>query len=278
MNVKLIDNVSLLNLMSRYINTGAYMSGNMGSRYKSGMSSSRKAGRANAQRAARSAATVAASVRYGRLLSTARNRGEVKTVDNVVGAAAGMTMNLDTTGSVNCVNLIAPGTTFYQRIGRRVELKSLHLYGYIQDTAVVATAADYGRILVIYDRQTNGVLPTMSTMLLNYDQLGATSTNYLSGLNPDQRERFLILADIRLHLPASSATGMSGASDGATTSFNINRFINLKGLSTQFKSDSATAVIGDIATGGLYIVTIGAYGAPDRYVANLNARLRYQDL
>ena len=64
---------------------------------------------------------------------------------------------------------------------------------------------------MVYDRQTNGALPAASDILKDYDQSGSSSTGVFSGINPDSRERFVILADYRLAMPGTSdiAPGIS---------------------------------------------------------------------
>ena len=89
-------------------------------------------------------------------------------------------------------------------------MKSLHLTGLIHSTGQQADQ-DYCRLLVVYDRQTNGALPAASDILKDYDQSGSSSTGVFSGINPDNRERFVILADYRLAMPGTNdiAPGIS---------------------------------------------------------------------
>ena len=89
-------------------------------------------------------------------------------------------------------------------------MKSLHLTGLIHSTGKQADQ-DYCRLLVVYDRQTNGALPAASDILKDYDQSGSSSIGVFSGINPDNRERFVILADYRLAMPGTSdiAPGIS---------------------------------------------------------------------
>jgi len=203
---------------------------------------------------------------------------EVKSVDTVSGDAAGIALPLNTSFTRTAMNLLQEGSGFYNRIGRRIEMQSLHLTGLIHQTGTVTTQDDYGRILVVYDRQTNGAMPPFSTIMSDYDQAGSSATTVFSGLNPDQRERFVILADIRLALPATTSAGLSGAVDGVNTTFNINRFIKLRNLNTHYQNSSQPSVIGDISTGGLYIVTCGALASGDEgWQFQAKWRLRYKD-
>lgn len=199
-------------------------------------------------------------------------------VDNMNGQST-ITQAINTTGTLNVVNLIRSGSGFNQRIGRRIEMKSLHLTGLIKPTGTVNASYDMARIMVIYDRQPNGAVPTISQILLNYDQGNATSTNALAHTNPDQRERFMVLMDERLALPSyATTTGLTGAGDGPNKTFLINRYINLAGLRTQYGQDSTVAAIGDIASGALYVLSLGSFAAAaEAWTFTCSWRLRYQD-
>jgi len=211
-------------------------------------------------------------------MSGSSNRPEIKLVDGLAATPGPNTLALNTTGTIQPVNLIASGSGFNNRIGRKIEMQSLHLHGFINQTGVASTSTDYTRICVVYDRQTNGAVPLLSDIFTNYSQSSGTSSSVMSDLNPDERERFVILADFRLVLPATTVGGTTGAADGLQATFNVNRFIKLNGASTIYKGDTSPSVIGDIATGALYIITMGSFApASEGYKAILSWRLRYKD-
>ena len=240
-----------------------------------------KAARYMQRRMYRSAATTRNSLaaRASRIMavSAPRNSAELKSVDTVNGAAT-VTQAINTTGTLTAVNLIEAGSGFNNRVGRRVEMKSLHLTGLIQPTGTGQIATDIGRIMVIYDRQPNGALPAISNILRQYDQSSTSYTTALSGINPDQRERYLVLMDERVVLPAVNTSGFTGAVDGVNKTFNINRYIKMANLKTHYSADSAPAVIGDIATGAVYILTLGSIASPNEgWKFTASWRLRYTD-
>jgi len=211
-------------------------------------------------------------------MSGATGRPEIKLVDGTAGAAGANNLALDTTGRIQPVNLITSGSGFNNRIGRKIEMQSLHLHGVLVQTGTATTTTDYTRIVVVYDRQTNGAIPVLQDIFTNYSQTSSTSSSVFSDLNPDERERFQILADYRLVLPATTAAGTTGASDGLQPTFNVNRFIKLNGASTIYKGDTSPSVIGDIATGALYIITMGSFApGSEGFKAVLSWRLRYKD-
>lgn len=231
----------------------------------------RKAARSLQLRAFRGAQ----NYRFARTLSVVpRTRSaEIKMVD-----ISNTTYTCNTTGSVVAINLIQAGSSFFNRVGRRIEMKSLHVSGVMVPSANATTANDYIRVMVVYDRQPNGAIPSIQTIFSNYDQTGAATFNSFAGLNPDQRERFLILMDERKTMPPNTGGGPYQPIEGNRDVFNIGRFIKMNGLMTHYQADSSPSVIGDISTGGLYLVTFGAFaaaGAP--YSAHINLRLRYTD-
>jgi hypothetical protein len=201
---------------------------------------------------------------------------EVKALDIPVG-----TYTLNSTALVTPLNLIRAGSSFFNRIGRRVEMKNLHLKLQIASLRTVAVN-DYVRVMVVYDRQTNGALPAITDILQDTDQAGANTTNSYSSLNLNNRDRFIMLCDWRICLPSQTLTAgqvtTPGFVDPVETLIDLERFIKLKGLITQYRADSAPAVIGDVASGGLYLVTYGN-SAPgnEGFQAGGSLRLRYHD-
>lgn len=208
-----------------------------------------------------------------RILNNSGYGSETKSVD-----IANSTYAVTTTGLVTPLNLIQVGSTFCNRIGRRIEMVSLYMTGQLRLTGSSTATHDYVRVLIVYDRQTNGATPAIATILANYDQTTAQTTNAGSGLNPDQKERFVILADERRLIPPVTATGVYSPTEGDQDIFCIKRFVKLRGVQTHYQGDSSPAVVGDISTGGLFLVTIGLF-ANTAQPANLNVnfRLRYKD-
>lgn len=194
----------------------------------------------------------------------------------------------DAAGVVTGLNLVQIGSSFFNRIGRRIRMKSVQIFGdIIPNPAATATfSAETIRSVIVYDRQTNGAYPALADIFEDTDQNGANTTNELSGINLNNRERFAILMDIKHKMPfINVATGVPTTTvniwptDGARHedsdgSFFLDHFRKLKGMETHYKADSTPAVIGDIATGGLYLVTFGVTG---NWVLNFKVRMRYND-
>jgi len=177
------------------------------------------------------------------------------------------------------LNGIQSGSGFFNRIGARMEMRNLHMRGFIRN---IATATeDYARILIIYDRQPTGSLAGLGPLFLqSRDQTGAATNTGSSEINLDNRDRFSIVRDIEWYLP--SVTNTAGVLTngpqypGQDERHDINVFMKLKGLGTHFKSSSNPTTIADISTGALYAMFI-SQNNDNAWQADVGFRLRYDD-
>lgn len=190
---------------------------------------------------------------------------------------------ISTTPVFQLLNGVQSGSAFYNRIGNKITMKSLHLTGMIasNSAATPASVPEFLRIIVFYDKQCNGAAPVIGDILANYDNTGTATTTSVSGINMNNAERFIILMDNRVTITNNdSSLIQEGAINGCyNQEIHINRFINLRNLETIYKATSNPAVVGDIATGSLFLVIFGsvASGANPGYILYFNARLRYFD-
>lgn len=184
-----------------------------------------------------------------------------------------------TTAVFTAVNIPVQGAAVYNRVGNEIEMKSLHLIGQFDPTANSNASSEYLRIMVVYDRQTNGAFPTIADLLTSYDQAGATYSTVLDHLNPNNFDRFKVLCDIRLPISLDASTAPAAKSQFThdyNNEFNVNRFINLRGMGTKYKASAGA--VGDIASGGLYVVVYGdTAAATAAYTFQFTARLRFVD-
>lgn len=191
--------------------------------------------------------------------------------------------NFDTTGTIQLLNGLTPGNGFSQRNARRIQMKSLKVQFNINPLANRTAPGDLGRIMIIYDRQTNGALPSIADILQDTSTVPANVTSISSGPNLGNRERFYIIRDYKFTLPAAvvPATGVPSSAypdsfEGEHQSF-VQWYIKLKNLDTVFIGDDS--LIGSIGTGSLLAVTLGgvAPGVPAWGVTSWHSRLRYYD-
>jgi len=99
--------------------------------------------------------------------------GEVKALVTSSGTAApgGAALACNSTGSIIPLNLIVAGSSFFNRVGRKIEMKSVLFEANIAPLAAARSCvSDTLRILIVYDRQPNGANPTIANILQDTDQ------------------------------------------------------------------------------------------------------------
>jgi len=186
------------------------------------------------------------------------------------------------------LNAIQDGSGFFQRVGRKVNMKSLMLTMNIEPTLTNPgnVPQQYARVVVFYDAQPNGVAPVYSDVLQDVTQTGATSISAYSSINLNNRDRFKILLDKKIKLSAKGINGapfVTGDNDvyEQNTKLNITKYLKLRGLETVFKSTSSPSTIADISTGALWCMVFGedANAFPNcAWQGILTTRLRYYDI
>ncbi|AJD07546.1 capsid protein [Sewage-associated circular DNA virus-26] len=220
--------------------------------------------------------------------------GEIKCLDQTFLATYNATwvpdafpqkvLNADSNGAFQAINLIQQGNGISQRIGNKINLKSVRLRFSLDPTTVTTASPTDTRVMLVYDRQPNGLYPSLndflngvsqSNALLNPSGLALCSSN----INPNNFERFTVLMDKSITLPSSQASSNFGPTgDGQNSPWWIDEYIKCKGLPVTYKANSAPSVIGDIATGTLFLFCVGenvALGTSWSYRGQ--ARLRYYD-
>jgi multidrug transporter EmrE-like cation transporter len=188
---------------------------------------------------------------------------------------------------ITCINGIAEGADYYQRVGRNVSMKSIYvnlLFRIQEDdnnlnlaaaTQYDSTTTTYNtqigmgfvRVLVVYDLQTNGAMPDISTILYQNAQNGsgvetAGTADVTSFMNLNYRDRFKIIMDKKISLNAFGSTG----------TYVLKKY---KKLSTGVTYNSGIGGIGSINTGAVYMLIFGQ-GASDVYGYG-RTRIRFTD-
>lgn len=219
------------------------------------------------------------------------HKPEVKTVDfswtdvgNVLHPDANL-LNFSNAGSFTALNAISEGASFYNRIGRKISMKSIRLTYVIEryQNVTPVNVPEVLRVMLIYDRQSNGSFPSITDVLQAYKGDGNNSSAgnaVLCYLNMTNSERFSVLADQWIDIPdPSDSTYKSGIAGilNYNNEMPRDRYIKLKGLETTYKAQPAA--IGSIATGGLYLVLV-SLNTPEQCNYRLRgaARLRYLDI
>lgn len=180
------------------------------------------------------------------------------------------------TSIANPLNVPLVGSELYQRVGRKIYMKSIQIKGYVYNTATALQSL--GRIYLIYDSQANGAAPTVGTVFNNMD--GINATNGLSMINLNNRQRYKIIRDHQFTLPAVTYTAgvlTNGPQFNNThpNAYSINWYIPLNRLETIFNQINGGSVA-DIVSGSLLIGCMTDV-ANNTWSFTFCSRLRYYD-
>jgi len=183
-----------------------------------------------------------------------------------------------------CLNLVRSGSGAWNRRGRQFVMKTLRLRVFISRLTNTNIVADQARLLVVYDRQTNGLSPVnFGTVCSDTLQDGSQTGEVWAFPYQSETRRFLILRDILLDLPEQFAASAANPFDPVRPIHVIDEFIKLKGLETQYKADATPEVIASIASGSLLCYIIKSQPDPAgppvvrQWFAKLNTILQFDD-
>lgn len=187
-----------------------------------------------------------------------------------------LNINIDSTGTqLQLLNGCVPGSQNYNRIGRKICMKSLQLRGHIakQNNAAAANAAK-GRLIIVYDKQPNGTAPTFANIIQSQNIAGATSSLVDDMVNLDNRDRFEIIRDMVVAVGPYDHTATTSLAGGPCL-VTMDTYIKLGNRETVYNAGTA-GTIGDIATGSLYAFWIAS--ADNNLTWQGGFRLRFSDL
>lgn len=186
------------------------------------------------------------------------------------------------------LNEIRTGSGFNERIGNKILLKSLkirmNLAFRVPPVIILDSPVDIGRILVVYDRNPQGVLPPFGTIVQDTTQINGNSSNVSAGPNINNRARFTILRDHYFNIPAISMgsgspvpRNMHPDVEVGTKGWMFEFYIPLKGYEECFIGPDPD--IGSIGQGAIYLITMAglASGFENVFYPAYHWRLRYWD-
>lgn len=215
-----------------------------------------------------------------------RPRGELKGVDTALTGSTWLNIS-NTNGLCDVLNLVQEGNGSYNRIGRKIKLRSLRIRGTVKATlAEEAVTGNFygitGRMVVVWDKSPNGAsIPTFDTIFGYTEQDGTeVGVNEFAPLRYDNTSRFSVVRDKCFVLNPVGDNNSGGAQDRMNVSMYIDEFINLKNRETSFNSTANPMTIANISTGALYIYYRADYNTANTTTLNLSngiARLRYTD-
>lgn len=224
---------------------------------------------------------------YGsRMLAAVQQRKvELKGVDFSLNNGTAVPSTTNTNAVSIVLNLIQQGAGSWNRIGRKVCLKSLRLRGTVHHewNPVATTAASSGnvmRMVVVWDKQPSGAaIPTYDTIFGRTIQDGTESCSFLDGLRYDNTDRFSVLRDETFYANPQTAL-FTGTTNTNFDVYPFDIFIPLKDRETVFLGQSAPMTIADISTGAIYVFYRAAIDSVNNFMSVGGpgvARLRYID-
>lgn len=196
------------------------------------------------------------------------------------------------------LNDIDIGAGSWNRIGRKIFMKSFQMTGSFQhnpggapNQALVDQSV---RMLIVYDRQSNGVIPLVQDVILDYNTAGAPTATPYSNMNVNNKDRFVILMNRLFYVPQTLYDATGGAQAPVQFSWGANQGVvggksameqvcaiqeyHKIGLETTYKSSGTPGNnVTDIATGALFlwIFTTSGVGCPVQFEGSI--RLTYED-
>lgn len=204
---------------------------------------------------------------------------ELKAVDAFLGSSI-----LSGVGAANHVALInnpIQGPDRNQRIGRKIQIKSIHCRFSLHPVTPVPTSVPEDIVILLVWGYEGGPLPALADVLQDVNYAGTTLTNVRSNTNLDTTKRFKILRrkniPLRICGTATGALPCNGAAFQANQD-DINWEWYMKcDLMTQFNSGNA-GTVADIENGSLFILFYTDLG-PALPVSSIDitTRIRYYD-
>lgn len=211
--------------------------------------------------------------------------GEVKGVDTPLSLSP-VIDTVNTNASSFVLNLVQAGTGSWNRVGRKISMRSVRisgsvLYTFIERATTGQILSNQLRMVVVWDKQpSGGAVPTFDNIFGVTEQNGTESSHFLDPLRFDGMDRFQILRDKRIVFNPSLFNAAGGTTDGTEIREPIDEFIPLGGRQTNFSGQSTPMTITDINSGALYVFFRSDGGLAEQ-VLNIqpetHARLRYVD-
>jgi len=200
---------------------------------------------------------------YGRFRGRRANAGgELKFFDTVLAAT-----NVPAVGVVNPnLNIVATGDGEQNRIGRKIQIKSVWLKGSatLLTSATAAAATDTVRMILVQDKQANGAAFAVTDVLQNADYLGFR--------NVANTSRFNILWDKTIDINASAV--FTAVPAGLPMVRNFNNYLKCN-IPIEFDASLNTGVITTQRSNSIALLMISKNNNISQ--VQYRARIRYAD-
>ena len=212
----------------------------------------------------------------------ARPLGEKKGMDTAISSGGTIPTTVNDNSGIVVLNLIQQGAGSWNRVGRKVNLRSLRIRGDIMHTQTTAASGfTYGQVIrcvIVWDKQpSSGTIPQWQDMFGFTAQDGTESTSMYAPIRYDNMDRFSILRDVTYD-PQPGAKAQT-APDVVTYYNTIDEYIRLGDRECVFSGQSNPMTIADISSGAIYFcVRTKNASSTISSINNMYARLRYTDL
>lgn len=214
---------------------------------------------------------------------------EVKGVDTDVATGTTIVATTSTNADIVPLNLVQQGAGSWNRIGKKINLKSIRLKIDILFTITPAattanTTQPSCRVVLVWDKQPSGnALPAFNAIFGQTAQDGTETSEYKDPVKYDGMSRFEILMDKVFDASSYNAlNNTSGTTNIGTMIVSLDEYVKLVGRQTVFSGQSAPMTIADVYSGGLYLISRCSNNVPNvstcNFTFNSFARLRYTDV
>jgi len=182
------------------------------------------------------------------------------------------------------VNLTNPGTAAYNRVGRKIFMRSariklcLQISFYNASSETSLQRSEVVRFALVYDRQPSGVLPQFGDIFIDTDFEGNTQMDLNSSLNYKNTSRFSVLRDLYVTVDPPFMPALDAAP--IMLERFVDEYVDLQELETIYSKESAECTIADISTGALYFIRACTVNGGTLATANIrfgSIRLRFTD-
>lgn len=170
-----------------------------------------------------------------------------------------------TAGSVTYISGTSTGDDDTSRDGRQIFASSIQVHGIVRPEADT-TDPCYCRVLLIQDKQPNGVLATIGDIFA-----AGTSTSFM---NLNNRDRFVILSEWSGVVGKVNTTATQAIA-GSPTVQAVKLYKDLRDLKITYSG--TTGAIANAATNALLLVTIGNIAAGAAAIFTAGCRMRFYD-
>lgn len=210
----------------------------------------------------------------------------LKGMDTNIGTLGALVLaTTNTNGQILPLNLIQPGTASYNRIGRKVKLRSVRLEGTIEWRYTDNASGLYGgnvlRYTLVWDKQPSGAIPTFADIFGQTSQNATETAAWNDHLRFDNTERFTVIRDKKIVCnPMSNPQSTGAGADFVFQRKTFKAYVKLPEMCiTNFSGQSSPCTISDISSGALYIIYRAFKNDSDNAfeVITSHARLRYVD-